>query len=160
MSLGIYDGVFKEFKALKGPKRVVAFGGWAFSTEPSTYLYFREGTKSENRDTFASAVVDFVVSEGLDGVDFDWEYPGEPDIPGIPEGEAEETTNYLEFVKLVKSKMPSGKTVSIAAPASYWYLKQFLIAEMSEYLDYIIYMTYDLHGRSDLHFPSESHFLR
>lgn len=22
----------------------------------------------------------------LDGVDFDWEYPGAPDIPGIPPG--------------------------------------------------------------------------
>lgn len=149
VSLGDYADVFKEFKALKGPKRVVAFGGWAFSTAASTYQYFREGTKSANRAAFASAVVDFVVSEGLDGVDFDWEYPGEPDIPGIPAGDEEETENYLEFVKLVKSKMPSGKTVSIAAPASYWYLKQFLIAEMSEHLDYIIYMAYDLHGTWD-----------
>ncbi|KAI0440064.1 glycoside hydrolase superfamily [Xylaria telfairii] len=149
VSLGDYADVFEEFKALKGRKRIVAFGGWAFSTEPATYLYFRQGTKSENRDKFASAVVDFVVSEGLDGVDFDWEYPGEPDIPGIPAGDEEESANYLEFVKLVKSKMPSGKTVSIAAPASYWYLKQFLIGEMSEHLDYIIYMTYDLHGQWD-----------
>jgi GH18 family chitinase len=36
--------------------------------------------------------------------------------------------------------MPSGKTVSIAAPASYWYLKQFLIEDMAKYVDYIIYM--------------------
>ncbi|KAI1115300.1 hypothetical protein F5Y14DRAFT_132172 [Nemania sp. NC0429] len=150
VTLGPYASVFEDFKALKGPKRVVAFGGWAFSTAPSTFQYFREGTKAANRDKLASAVVDFVVSEGLDGVDFDWEYPGEPDIPGIPAGDAEETTNYLAFVKLVKSKMPSGKTVSIAAPASYWYLKQFLIAEMSEYLDYIIYMAYDLHGTWDI----------
>ncbi|KAJ3956420.1 hypothetical protein N0V92_007035 [Colletotrichum tropicale] len=46
--------------------------------------------------------------------------------------------------------MPGDKTVSIAAPASYWYLKQFLIAEMSEHLDYIIYMTYDLHVKPNM----------
>ncbi|KAI0096415.1 glycoside hydrolase superfamily [Nemania sp. FL0031] len=153
VSLGNRTKVYEEFKALKGPKRIVAFGGWAFSTEPATYLYFRQGTQPENRDKFASAVVDFVVSEGLDGIDFDWEYPGEPDIPDIPPGDEDEPANYLEFVKVVKSKMPSGKTVSIAAPASYWYLKQFLIGEMSEYLDYIVYMTYDLHGQWDYNNP-------
>jgi chitinase len=46
----------------------------------------------------------------------------------------------VEFVKAVKAKMPSGKTVSIAAPASYWYLKQFLIEEIAQVVDYIIYM--------------------
>ncbi|KAI1739462.1 glycoside hydrolase superfamily [Xylaria scruposa] len=149
VSLGKFADVFEEFKALKGRKRIVAFGGWAFSTEPATYQYFRQGTKPENREKFAAACVDFVVSEGLDGIDFDWEYPGEPDIPGIPPGDEDESENYLEFVKIIRAKMPADKTVSIAAPASYWYLKQFLIEEMSEFLDYIVYMTYDLHGQWD-----------
>jgi hypothetical protein len=50
--------------------------------------------------------------------------------------------NCLEFVKVVKAKIPAGKTVSIAAPAPapYWYLKQFLIEDMSKVVDYIIYM--------------------
>ncbi|KAI0138872.1 hypothetical protein GGR57DRAFT_496245 [Xylariaceae sp. FL1272] len=149
VSLGRFSDVFDEFKALTGFKRVVAFGGWAFSTEPETYQLFRDAVKAGNRETFATAIVDFVTSNGLDGVDFDWEYPGEPDIPGIPAGTAEDAENYLEFVKTLKGKMPAGKTMSIAAPASYWYLKQFLIGEMSEYLDYIVYMTYDLHGQWD-----------
>jgi chitinase len=68
------------------------------------------------------------------------QYPAEPDIPGIPAGDTEESQNYLDFVKVVKSKMPAGKTVSIAAPASYWYLKQFLIEDMAKVVDYIIYM--------------------
>jgi hypothetical protein len=40
-----------------------------------------------------------------------------------------------------------GKTVSIAAPSSYWYLKNYPIAEIAEVIDYIIFMTYDLHGQ-------------
>lgn len=39
------------------------------------------------------------------------------------------------------------KSVSIAAPASYWYLKGFPIAHISKVVDYIVYMTYDLHGQ-------------
>lgn len=34
----------------------------------------------------------------------------------------------------------------MAAPASYWYLKAFPIADMAKEVDYIVYMTYDLHG--------------
>lgn len=45
--------------------------------------------------------------------------------------------------------MLPGKTVSIAAPASYWYLRAFPIAEMSKVVDYIVFMTYDLHGQWD-----------
>jgi GH18 family chitinase len=140
VGLGRFADVFEQFKALQGPKRIIAFGGWAFSTEPATYQFFRNAVKPENRNTFADACVSFVTSHGLDGVDFDWEYPAEPDIPGIPAGDAEESQNYLEFVKVVKSKMPTGKTVSFAAPASYWYLKQFLIEDMAKVVDYIIYM--------------------
>jgi hypothetical protein len=39
------------------------------------------------------------------------------------------------------------KEITIAAPASYWYLKGFPIEKMAPLLDYIIYMTYDLHGQ-------------
>jgi chitinase len=73
VGLGKYADVFEQFKALQGPKRIIAFGGWAFSTEPATYQFFRIAVKPENRNTFAEACVSFVTSHGLDGVDFDWE---------------------------------------------------------------------------------------
>lgn len=77
------------------------------------------------------------------------QYPGAPDIPGIPPGSKDDGANYLEFLKMVRAKMPAGKTLSIAAPASFWYLKGFPIKDMAPVLDYIIYMTYDLHGQWD-----------
>lgn len=45
--------------------------------------------------------------------------------------------------------MPKDKSLSIAAPASFWYLKQFPIKDIAGLLDYIVYMTYDLHGQWD-----------
>ncbi|PCD42738.1 hypothetical protein AU210_005263 [Fusarium oxysporum f. sp. radicis-cucumerinum] len=129
-------GQFKNFKGLKGIKRIIAFGGWSFSVGVDTYTILCEAVKPANREAFANEVVRFVKDHDLDGVDFDWEYPGgSPDEPG----------NYLKFLQLVKSKLPSDKSLSIAAPASFWYLKQFPIAAISRTVDYIVYMTYDLH---------------
>jgi GH18 family chitinase len=45
-------------------------------------------------------------------------------------------------------------SVSIAAPASYWYLKAFPIDRIAAVIDYIVYMTYDLHGQWDAGNPN------
>lgn len=147
---GGYNDQFNDFLALEDVYRVITFGGWAFSTDPLTYMIFRDGTTANNRQTFAQNVVNFVNLYNLDGVDFDWEYPGEPDIPGIPAGSADEGTNYLAFLQELRTLMPSNKTISVAAPASYWYLKQFPIKDIATVVDYIIFMTYDLQGIWDL----------
>jgi GH18 family chitinase len=138
---------FDKLVTSKGPKRILSFGGWAFSNEAPTYTIFRTGVLAANRNTFAQNVVDFIVEHDLDGVDFDWEYPAAPDL--VPGAMLQEGKDYLEFLKAVKRRMPADKTVSIAAPASYWYLKGFPIKEIGAVVDYIIYMTYDLHGQWD-----------
>lgn len=109
----------KEFKAAKGYVKTGAFGGWAFCTEPETLNRFKDATKANNRDLFSDNVVKFLKDEGLDGLDFDWEYPRAPDIPGVPLGLVEETSDYLKFLKLVRTKLASGKEISVAIPASY-----------------------------------------
>lgn len=103
-----------------------------------SYPIFRDGVTDANRQTFAQSVVDTVNQYDLDGVDFDWEYPGATDIPGIPPGSPTDGANYLSFLQELRSLMPTGKTISVAAPASYWYLRGFPIANMSEVLDYIV----------------------
>ncbi|KAJ2007373.1 hypothetical protein GGI04_001535, partial [Coemansia thaxteri] len=141
--------MFNQFVKLSGIKRILSFGGWGFSTDPSTYNVFRQGVTSGNFKTMAQNVVNFIVQNNLDGVDFDWEYPGEPDIPGIPAGSSTDGFNYLVFLAEVRVLLPVGKTLSIAAPASYWYLRGFPIAQISSVVDYIVFMTYDLHGQWD-----------
>jgi chitinase len=141
--------VFNSFKLVTGVKKILSFGGWSFSTSQDSYPIFRNGVTAANRQTFVTSVVNFVAANGLDGVDFDWEYPGAPDIPGTPPGSPTDGPNYLAFLQLLRQQLPAGKTISIAAPASYWYLKGFPIASMSSVVDYIVYMTYDLHGQWD-----------
>ncbi|KAK4136083.1 glycoside hydrolase family 18 protein [Trichocladium antarcticum] len=139
---------FGEFKLITGAKRILSFGGWDFSTAASTYLIFRNGVKPANRMKMATSIANFIKEHDLDGVDIDWEYPGAPDLPDFDPGTAEDGPNYVAFLAILKNLLP-GRTVAIAAPASYWYLKQFPIKEISRIVDYIVYMTYDLHGQWD-----------
>ncbi|KAL2132723.1 hypothetical protein VTI74DRAFT_3433 [Chaetomium olivicolor] len=62
------------------------------------------------------------------------------DLPDFDPGKAEDGPNYLAFLAVLKNLL-RGKTVAIAAPASYWYLKQFPIKDISRIVDYIVYMT-------------------
>ncbi|KAL6700983.1 hypothetical protein J3F84DRAFT_402901 [Trichoderma pleuroticola] len=131
-------------------KKILSFGGWDFSTGSDTFQRFRQATTSANRVTFVTNLVNFMNRKNLDGFDFDWEYPGAPDIPDVPPGSADEGKNYLAFLSLLKSRLPSGKSISIAIPASFWYLQSYPVKDMANYVDYFIYMTYDLHGQWDV----------
>ncbi|CAG8893424.1 unnamed protein product [Penicillium egyptiacum] len=139
---------FGEFKRISGVKKILSFGGWDFSTMPDTYQIFRNGVKPENRLAMAQKIATFIKDNNLDGVDIDWEYPGAPDLPDHDPGTKDDGPNYLACLVVLKNLLP-GKSISIAAPASYWYLKQFPIAQISKIVDYIVYMTYDLHGQWD-----------
>src|SRR5690606_14950648 len=75
---------FDRFRNLDGPvKRILAFGGWADSTEEGRYQILRSAMIPENHQGVARKLVDFVESTGMDGIDIDWEYPGARDIPDV-----------------------------------------------------------------------------
>lgn len=48
------------FLGMTAYKRVLSVGGWAFSTDPSTYNIFREAVTDDNRATLVSNVVSFI----------------------------------------------------------------------------------------------------
>ncbi|KAK3358161.1 killer toxin alpha/beta [Lasiosphaeria hispida] len=144
-----------RFESITDMHKVISFGGWTFSNNDETYDVLRQAMSPQNRNQFATNVAQFVFDNDLSGVDFDWEYPGATDIPGTPGGFPDDGANYLEFLTVMKQKLStdgvtSKYTMSIAAPASFWYLKNFPIKKMSEQLSYIVYMTYDLHGQWDV----------
>lgn len=139
---------FQEFKRIRGAKRILSFGGWDFSALPATYFIFRNGVTPANRLKMATNIANFIKEHDLDGVDIDWEYPGAPDLPDIPPASKDDGPNYLAFLVVLKNLLP-GKSISIAAPSSYWYLKQYPLKQIGAVVDYIVYMTYDLHGQWD-----------
>jgi chitinase len=142
---------FDLFASLSGVKKIISFGGWEFSTSSGSYEIFREAVQGGNRQTFINNVINLIDEYNLDGVDFDWEYPGEPDIPGIPPSSAVDAFNFYVFLADLHAAMGSNttKSVSMTAPASFWYLQNLAIEAISEVVDYIVFMTYDLHGQWD-----------
>ncbi|OBT40386.1 hypothetical protein VE00_10085 [Pseudogymnoascus sp. WSF 3629] len=143
---------FNKFLALKGTKRILSFGGWSFSTDQDSQPIFGNAVSAANRKKFADNVVEFVIATGLDGVDFDWEYPGAPDIPVGVGGNPADGENYYQFLVQVRAGLnakDASKSLSIAMPASFWYLKGFPVSKLTTYLNYVVYMTYDLHGQWD-----------
>lgn len=67
---------FNGFVGLVGVSRILSFGGWGFSIDAYTHTILCTGVRDGNRQILASNIVNFIVSNNLDGVDFDWEYPG------------------------------------------------------------------------------------
>lgn len=74
---------FQQFKKIKTAKRIISFGGWVFSAEDPNYTIFREGVKAANRNRLADNLVKYVVDNGLDGLDLDWEYPSVGSSPRL-----------------------------------------------------------------------------
>ncbi|RLV89494.1 hypothetical protein JA1_005126 [Spathaspora sp. JA1] len=137
---------FDDFLQINATKKI-AIGGWEFSTNPSSYHLFREAVQDANRPTFVRNILKFVNKYNLDGVDFDWEYPEAPDIPGIPAGDKEEGKLYNQLFKDLKAKQKIN--LSVAIPASPWYLKGFPLADIDKNIDYFVLMNYDYAGQWD-----------
>jgi chitinase len=75
---------FDEFIGMAGFKKIISIGGWAFSTDPSTYMIYRDAMSNyDNRNTFVSIIVTFLAKYGLDGVNFDWECRSQCIIPSL-----------------------------------------------------------------------------
>ncbi|KAG6042058.1 hypothetical protein E4U41_006179 [Claviceps citrina] len=142
--------MFKQFKNLRGAKRILSLGGWTYSPKELYLPFFRDGIKADKRDVFAASIARFADAHVLDGIDIVWEMPGSPTVPGgPPRSNPNEGADYAAFLKVLRSKLHKDKTLSVAAPASYWHLMQFPIVEISRTVDYIVYMTNNLQSQWD-----------
>ena len=54
-----------NFLDLPDVQHIITFGGWNFSTDPSTYMIFREGVTATYRGILAQNVANFVTENGL-----------------------------------------------------------------------------------------------
>jgi len=82
---------------------------------------------------------------GFQGADIDWEYPGDADRGGR-RGDAD---NLVLLVKEMKAAFGGRFGISLTLAPDYWYLRGFKPAEMQDYVDFMGFMSYDLHGPWD-----------
>ncbi len=128
---------------------LVSVGGWSWSD------HFSDAALTEaSRERFAQSAVAVVRAHGLDGIDIDWEYPGQrgEDNTFRPE-DRESFTLLLAAVRaaLDAAGAEDGRQrdpyqLTIAAATNDVYLDHTEMAKVQRYLDFVNLMTYDFSG--------------
>ncbi|MDF2158326.1 glycoside hydrolase family 18 protein [Algoriphagus sp. CAU 1675] len=131
-------------------KILVSIGGWTRSKGFSDAVLTSESIKK-----LTDSGVDFLIKYQLDGLDFDWEYPGLPgdNNPFRPE----DKENFVSMLKSFRAALDSlgqlhGKhyLTTIASGGFRNYLEVNDMAEAQKYLDFVNIMAYDFYTAGDL----------
>ncbi|KAK0114603.1 hypothetical protein ONS95_014088 [Cadophora gregata] len=140
--------MYTEFTALKSSKLQtwIAIGGYDFSDPGPTHTTWSDVcSTAANRAAFISSLIPFMDQYGFQGVDIDWEYPGDPKRGGKPA----DTANFVLLLKEMRAAFGTKYGITMAIAPDYWYLRWFDAKAMEPYVDWFGFMAYDLHGSWD-----------
>lgn len=126
---------------------LVSIGGWGGD-------YFSDAALTDSsRKTFAVKIGALLKEHSLDGVDIDWEYPGQPG-PGIGYRE-EDKVNFTKMLKTIRDHLDElgkdrgrkfpGYILTIAASDSERYLAHTEMDTVHHFVDHINVMSYDFY---------------
>jgi chitinase len=128
----------------KDLKILISVGGWGWSKN------FSDAVLTENsREIFAQSAVDFMLKHKIDGIDLDWEYPGQKGDNN--KFRPEDKENFTAVLKLLREKLDvisntkNQYLLTIATAANQQYLNHTNMREAHQYLDFINIMTYDFY---------------
>lgn len=91
---------------------------------------------TNTRARFIRDLMGLVTAHGYDGVDIDWEFPES----------VADRSNLTALVHELRAALGSGRTLSVAGPASDWYGRWFDLPALARDLDWIGAMTYSLNA--------------
>lgn len=131
-------------------KILVSVGGWTWSGNFSD-----AALTPESRLQFAESIEDMIREHNLDGIDLDWEYPGQVGDGNVYR--AEDKQNFTLLLRAVRKKLErmsdeEGRKgydryqLTIATGANEAFQRNTEMDKVQRYLDFINIMTYDFHG--------------
>lgn len=137
-------------------------GGWTYSK------YFSDAAATDaSRQKYVSSCIDMYIKGNLpqlgdnpaggpgaaqgvfDGIDIDWEFPGEPARPGNhygPQDSANYTLLLAEFRRQLDALGGKHYLLTSAVPAGSSAINKIQAPQVAQYLDLVNVMTYDMHG--------------
>ncbi|KAF3807414.1 Chitotriosidase-1 [Colletotrichum gloeosporioides] len=143
------EPLMREFTALKksGLQTWVAVGGYDFSDkERSTHTTWHDLCASPAaRAAFIASGKTFMDKYGFQGMDLDWEYPGDPKRGGS----RADIANFVLLLKEMRASYGSQYGISLTLPPDIWYGQYFDAKGLEPYVDHFGFMSYDLHGSWD-----------
>jgi chitinase len=176
---GHFNQLNKFKKQHPGVKTLVSIGGWAetggyFDANGNRVAsggFYTMTTNADNSvnvtgiNTFADSVVSFLRTYGFDGADIDYEYPSSMKDSGNPDDFAISNArraglmaSYQVLMKTLREKLDAASVadgkhylLTIASPSSGYLLRGMEVFPVTQYLDYVNIMSYDLHGAWNQH---------
>ncbi len=167
-------GALATAKKEHGVKTLISIGGWAetgghFGADGNRVAdggFYTMTTNSDGSinhagiEKFAESAVKMMRDYKFDGLDIDYEYPTSMAGAGNPYDKAfmEPRRKYLwasyqELMKVLRQKVDNASAqdgnhymLTIAAPSSGYLLRGMETFDVTQYLDYVNIMSYDLHG--------------
>lgn len=133
---------YDRFTALKQKntdlKALLAIGGWNEGSDK----YSTMASDPSKRATFIASTITLLKAHNFDGLDMDWEYPTQRD------GNPEDWANYIALLSELKTALKAeGMLLTAAVSAGKSTIDAaYDVPGMSEHLDFINLMAYDLHG--------------
>ncbi|PFH51321.1 glycoside hydrolase family 18 protein [Amanita thiersii Skay4041] len=128
-----------------GVKALVSVGGWTGSRWWSSNV-----ASAKNRTAFVKTLASFASKYKLDGLDFDWEYPGNQGI-GCNTISSKDTDNFLAFIQELRKDPIGSKLILSAATATAPFVDakgdpSSNVSGFGKVLDFIAVMNYDIWG--------------
>lgn len=167
-------GALATAKEKHGVKTLISIGGWAetgghFGSDGNRVADGGFYTMTTNADgsinhagieKFAASAVEMMLKYKFDGLDIDYEYPtsmagaGNPDDKAFMEPRRQYLwASYQILMKTLREKLDVASAqdgqhymLTIAAPSSGYLLRGMETFDVTQYLDYVNIMSYDLHG--------------
>ena len=142
-----------QLQSLKGKnpklKILVSVGGWGADNFSDAAL------TEESRARFAESAITLLKRYALDGIDLDWEYPGQPG-PGI-KFRPEDKQNFTLMLQVLRARLDALSNdrrragddryvLTIASSGDARYFENTEMGRAATYLDWINIMTYDFSG--------------
>lgn len=127
-------------------KVLYSIGGWVWSDQFSNIA-----AHATSREKFAKSAVKLMKSYGFDGIDIDWEFPGQRAEDNIfrPSDKENFTLLLAELRKqldVVSKRDNTHYLLSIAAAADQEYINHTDLGKAQQYLDFINVMCYDFYN--------------